>query len=61
MVETRAFILEADIAINIPTDILADADRLEAVREGVKKALTKGLYEQGVGFEIKSLSLKAKK
>lgn len=60
MVETRAFALEADIVINIPADILADADRLEAVREGIKKALTKGLYEQGIDFEIKSLSLKAK-
>lgn len=59
MVETKPFVLEAEIAINVPLDIFRNKDRLEGVREGIKKALTRGLYEQGVDFEIKQIRLKA--
>jgi hypothetical protein len=58
MVETIPFVLEAEIVINIPTDILKNGDRLESVKEGIKKALTKGLYEQALVFEIRNMSLK---
>lgn len=60
MVETRSFQLEADILVKIPIDILQNTGRLEAVRDGLKKALTIGLYEQGVDFEIRNLKFKAK-
>ena len=58
MVETIPFVLGAEIVINIPADILQNGDRLESVKEGIKKALTKGLYEQGLVFEIRNMSLK---
>lgn len=60
MVESKTFVLESDIVVKIPIDILGDERRLNAVREGIKKALTKGLYEQGVDFEIRDLRLNAK-
>lgn len=60
MVETRIFVLEANIVVNVPVDIFKNERRLKAVKEGIKRALTKGLYEQGVDFEIRKMSLKAK-
>jgi hypothetical protein len=58
MVETERIALEAEIIIQIPTDIVRNRQRLEDVKEGLKKAMIKGLYEEGVVFEIKKLNLK---
>ena len=60
MVETKTFVIEAKIIIHIPLDIIQNKQRTDDVNEGIKKALTKGLYEEGIGFEIQSLTLKAK-
>lgn len=60
MVETKTFVIEAKIIIHIPLDIIHNKQRTDDVKEGIKKAMTKGLYEEGIGFEIKSLTLKSK-
>jgi hypothetical protein len=60
MVETRALVLEAEIVIHIPLDIMQNKQRLDDVKEGLGKAMTKGLYEEGVDFEVKKLSFKVK-
>jgi hypothetical protein len=57
MVETRTFSLKAEIIIHIPTDIIQNKQRVEDVKEGIKKAVTKGLYDEGIEFEIRSLRL----
>jgi hypothetical protein len=41
-----------EIKIEIPEDILSDKDRLEAVEQGIVKAVSKGLYEEGVAFTV---------
>lgn len=60
MVETRALVLEAEIVIHIPLDIMQNKQRLDDVKEGLGKAMAKGLYEEGVDFEVKKLSFKVK-
>ena len=60
MVQTKKLLVQAEILIDVPKDIVQDEDRLEEVTEGLRKALTKGLYDQGVEFEVKRLSFKIK-
>ena len=57
MVKIRTFSLKAEIIIHIPTDIIQNKQRIEDVKEGIKRAATKGLYEEGIAFEIRSLRL----
>ena len=45
MVKSRELLLKMEIKIEIPDDILSDKDRLNAVEQGIVKAVTKGLYE----------------
>jgi hypothetical protein len=56
MVETRKMILEVQIEIDVPIDIVEDNHRIVAVEEGIKRTISKGLYDQGVSFEIKKFS-----
>jgi hypothetical protein len=60
MVETKSLVLEAQIVVQVPMDIIQNKQRLEDVKEGVKKAMVKGLYEEGLEFEIKKLHFKIK-
>ena len=41
-----------EIKIEIPEDILSDKDRLKAVEQGIVKAVSKGLYEEGLAFTV---------
>ena len=52
MVKSRELILNMEIKIEIPEDILSDKDRLKAVEQGIVKAVSKGLYEEGLAFTI---------
>ena len=52
MVESRELSLNMEIKIEIPEDILSDKDRLKAVEQGIVKAVSKGLYEEGVAFTV---------
>ena len=52
MVKSRELILKMEIKIEVPEDILSDKDRLKAVEQGIVKAVSKGLYEEGLAFTI---------
>jgi len=52
LVKNRELLLKMEIKIEIPEDILSDKDRLKAVEQGIVKAVSKGLYEEGLAFTI---------
>lgn len=56
MVKTKKMILELYIEIDIPVDIVQDNHRIKAVEDGLSRSISKGLYDQGVSFEIKKWS-----
>ncbi|MGH9993200.1 MAG: hypothetical protein ACREBU_17595 [Nitrososphaera sp.] len=58
MVETRKMVLELEIEIDVPIDIVRDSRRMKAVEDGLGRSVTKGLYDQGVSFQIKKISTK---
>lgn len=60
MVKTGKLILQAEISIDVPMDIIEDEDRLDEITDGLRKAMTKGFYEQGVEFEVMKTSFKVK-
>ncbi|WP_075053583.1 hypothetical protein [Nitrososphaera viennensis] len=60
MVETKKLLLEAEILIDVPKDIVEDEERLDDVTQGLGKALTKGLYDQGIDFQVSRLSFRLK-
>ena len=60
MVETKKMIMEVEIEIDIPTDIVQDSRRIKAVEDGLGRSISKGLYDQGVSFQIKKISSKIK-
>jgi hypothetical protein len=56
MVKTKKMILEVQIEIDIPIDIVVDSQRIKAVEDGLSRSISKGLYDQGVLFEVKKCS-----
>jgi hypothetical protein len=58
MVETKKMIMEVEIEIDVPTDIVQDSRRIKAVEDGIGRSISKGLYDQGVSFQIKKISSK---
>ncbi|MEO9363590.1 MAG: hypothetical protein ABI348_06780 [Nitrososphaera sp.] len=60
MVETKKLLLEAEILIDVPADIVEDEERLDDVTKGLSKALTKGLYDQGIEFQVNRMSFRLK-
>ena len=58
MVETKKMIMEVEIEIDVPTDIVQDSHRIKAVENGLGRSISKGLYDQGVSFQIKKISSK---
>jgi hypothetical protein len=58
MVQTKKMILEIEMEIDVPTDIVQDNHRIKAVEDGLGRSISKGLYDQGVSFQIKKLTLK---
>ena len=52
MVKSRELILKMEIKIEVPADILSDKDRLKAVEQGIVKAVSKGLYEEGLAYTV---------
>ncbi|MDQ4050675.1 MAG: hypothetical protein M3093_03595 [Thermoproteota archaeon] len=60
MVKTKKMILDVQIEIAIPDDIIQDSNRIKAVEDGLSRSISKGLYDQGVSFEIKNCSWKIK-
>jgi hypothetical protein len=60
MVETKKMLLEVEIEIDVPVDIVQDSSRIKAVEDGLGRSISKGLYDQGVSFNIKKISSKIK-
>jgi hypothetical protein len=60
MVETKKMFLEVEIEIDVPVDIVQDSHRIKAVEDGLGRSISKGLYDQGVSFNIKKISSKIK-
>ena len=58
MVETRKMLLEIQIEVDVPMDIVQDGRRIKAVEEGLARSVSKGLYDQGVAFRIAKVSSK---
>jgi hypothetical protein len=58
MVIVKKMILEVQIVIDVPIDIVQDSHRIKAVEDGISRSISKGLYDQGVSFEIKKWSSK---
>ena len=60
MVQTKKMVFEIEIEINVPIDIVEDKARIRAVEDGLERSITKGLYDQGVSFQIKKIGSKIK-
>ena len=60
MVETKKMILEVEIEIDVPIDIVQDGRRIKAVEDGLGRSISKGLYDQGVSFHIKKMQSRIK-
>ena len=60
MVQTKKMILEVEIEVDIPMDIVQDKGRIKAVEEGLGQSISKALYDQGVSFRIKKMGSKIK-
>jgi hypothetical protein len=60
MVKTKKMVLEVQIEIDIPIDIVEDSERIKAVEDGLSRSISKGLYDQGVSFEIMNCSSRIK-
>jgi hypothetical protein len=58
MVKMKKMILDVQIEIDIPVDIVQDSQRIKAVEDGLSRSISKGLYDQGVSFEIKNWNSK---
>jgi hypothetical protein len=60
MVKPKKMVLEVQIEIDIPIDIVEDSERIKAVEDGLSRSISKGLYDQGVSFEIRNCSSRIK-
>jgi len=60
MVQTKKMVLEVVIEIDVPVDIVQDRRRIKAVEDGLGRSISKGLYDQGVSFQIKKIGSKIK-
>jgi hypothetical protein len=60
MVQTKKMVLEVEIEIDVPVDIVQDKNRIKVVEDGLARSISKGLYDQGVSFQIKKTGFKIK-
>lgn len=60
MVQTKKMILEIEVEIDVPVDIVQDKGRIRAVEDGLGRSISKGLYDQGVSFQIRKMHSKIK-
>ena len=60
MVNSKKAELELRIEVDVPTDIINDKNRLDAVQNGLVQSMSKGLYEQGVSFRVNHITFKIK-
>lgn len=58
MVDSKKMLLDIQIEVDVPTDIVQDNRRMKAVEDGLARSVSKGLYDQGVAFRIAKISSK---
>ena len=58
MVQTKKMVLVIEIEIDVPVDIVQDKVRIQAVEDGLGQIISKGLYDQGVSFQIVKMGSK---
>ena len=56
MVLKKRVKLTVEIDIDIPTDVIANRTRSRMVEDGIIKSISKGLYEEGLSFNIKKFN-----
>ncbi|HJU58224.1 MAG TPA: hypothetical protein VJ583_00615 [Nitrososphaeraceae archaeon] len=56
MVLKKRVKLTVEIDIDIPTDVIANRTRIRMVEDGIIKSISKGLYEEGLSFNIKKFN-----
>ena len=56
MVLKKRVKLTVEIDIDIPTDVIANMTRIRMVEDGIIKSISKGLYEEGLSFNIKKFN-----
>jgi hypothetical protein len=47
--------------MDIPQDIALDEKRFKAVQQGILKAISKGLYQEGLAFQIQDATFHYRK
>ncbi len=58
MVISKKLKLEIEIEVDVALDIIDDKNRLRAIEDGLVKSISKGLYEEGVSFNINKVKFK---
>lgn len=58
MVAIKKLLLNVQIEVDVPVDIVQDKMRIKAVEDGLARSVSKGLYDQGVSFRIAKISSK---
>ena len=58
MVASKKIVLEIEIEVNMPLDIIEDKHRFKAIEDGLVHCISKGLYEEGVSFRINKVKFK---
>jgi hypothetical protein len=56
MVSVKLVKLNIEMDIEIPTDLLENIDKIRVIEDGIIKCLSKGLYEEGISFDIKKFN-----
>jgi hypothetical protein len=56
MVSKKRIKLNLEIDINIPTDLITNRTRIKKVEDGIIKSISKGLYQEGLSFDIKKFN-----
>jgi hypothetical protein len=56
MVSKKRVKLNLEIDINIPSDLITNRLRIKKVEDGIIKSISKGLYEEGISFNIKKFN-----
>jgi hypothetical protein len=58
MVAIKKLLLNVQIEVDVPVDIVQDKMRIKAVEDGLARSVSKGLYDQGVSFRIAKIGSK---
>ena len=56
LVSKKRIKLNLEIEIDIPTDLITNRIRIKKVEDGIIKTISKGLYQEGLSFDIKKFN-----